>query len=151
MHGIYHTPYMHKVFLIHFFLLFFCFVLLITSAQTFLPSLFLKTIIFITPEEPLSSFSYVELLNVVSSSIFCFDIATSNPDHDLESLLHKWCALRIEVLHVFIQPTRDITVLVFWESENNLFREEFYRIGISRGRTECEYVTASTEFQKGSL
>lgn len=99
----------------------------------------------------MSSFSYVELLNVVSSSIFCFDIATSNPDHDLESLLHKWCALRIEVLHVFIQPTRDITVLVFWESENNLFREEFYRIGISRGRTECEYVTASTEFQKGSL
>lgn len=39
-------------------------------------------------------------------------------------------------------------MLVFWESENRLFREEFYRTthGISRARTECEYVTESTEF-----
>lgn len=41
-------------------------------------------------------------------------------------------------------------MLVFWESENKLFREECYRTapGTSVGRTACEYGTESTEFQR---
>lgn len=41
-------------------------------------------------------------------------------------------------------------MLIFWESKNKLFREEFYRaaLDISGGRTEYEYVTKSTESQR---
>ena len=52
----------------------------------------------------------------------------------------------------YLYPSQlsNITVLIFWESKNKLFREEFYgaALDISGGRTEYVYMTKSIESQK---
>lgn len=94
---------------------------------------------------------YIEYLNILSIQMFGFEIATPFPWQWFKAFIFQVVLFKnISGAHLYPSQLWNITMLVFWESKNKFFREKFYRtsLGISEGRTECEYVTESNEFQR---
>lgn len=122
-HIVWAYTYRHKLVLLQFCFLNLSF-LFPVQGHRFYQMYFKAIIIFITPGKLLSSHEYTELFNVLSATIGC-DIAASPW---FKSIISQMVPFK----RVFIQSTQNIIMLVFWESQNKLFREEFYTTDISR-------------------